>query len=53
VITVSCRHIRPVRSGMVSLAEEPLWPPGQETSKPAGQDLADGPTSEPGPVAPS
>ena len=65
MITLSCRHARPVRSGMVGF-EEPFGLPGQGAPKgpsspgqeewppsPGRQEFADGSTSEPGPVAPS
>ena len=55
MITLSCRHARPVRSGMASFLGEPLGLPGreEEPSGPGRQEAADGPTSDPGPVAPS
>jgi hypothetical protein len=55
MINVSCRHARPVRSGMASFLGEPLGLPGgeEEPSGPGRQEAADGPTSDPGPVAPS
>jgi hypothetical protein len=55
MINVSCGHARPVRSGLASFLGDPLGLPGwdEEPSGPGRQESADGPTSEPGPVAPS
>ena len=56
MITVWCRHARPVRGGMVGFFGEAPGLPGQGITRPSSpgeQGFADGSTSEPGPVAPS
>ena len=56
MITVSCRHARPVRSGLASFPGDPLGFPGQGPSSPSSpgpQELADGSTSESGPLSPN